>query len=352
MAKNREPQTEAKKDDDDVISKAAAAGAAAALKTVEKPEDDDPDDEKPDDQDDDASDTGADESKSDGDDDGEEGAADEKLGDEGDDEDPESKRARRRQEKKDRKERIRQARQADKELIESLTEQVRGLSDQVTRLSSTSSASQLNQIENNMAAHQVAYQEATKLMSQAMAKRDAAAFEKALEQRDKSRDAYNYLASIKQSLGKSGAREAAPAFDPRVISKAKAFASRTKWYDPNGRDEDSQIMLALDRALVHEGYDPKTDQYWTELETRAKRRLPHRYESERGRMGGGKRPKGKPGSFMPKGQGGVQDGRGATLSKERRQALLDKGLSPGSDEWNRHVASYQKWDKEQEKARA
>jgi hypothetical protein len=65
--------------------------------------------------------------------------------------------------------------------------------------------------------------------------------------------------------------------DPRVERMAKEWLDQNSWYDPSGRDEDSEIAQTIDKRLVKEGYDPSSLEYWDELTNRLQKRLPHRY---------------------------------------------------------------------------
>lgn len=70
-----------------------------------------------------------------------------------------------------------------------------------------------------------------------------------------------------------------PQFDAAVTSHAKDWAKRNSWFkqDANGQatDEDSEIAMALSARLVKEGFDPKSQDFWDELDDRAQKRLPH-----------------------------------------------------------------------------
>jgi hypothetical protein len=99
------------------------------------------------------------------------------------------------------------------------------------------------------------------------------------------------------------------------------------WYDPNGRDPDSKIALTLDQALSDEGWDPKTAEYWNELENRLQRYLPHRYNGENsGESYSKKRHK----SVMTSsGRESSSSGGGRntfTLSQEQVRAMKDAGM--------------------------
>jgi len=65
--------------------------------------------------------------------------------------------------------------------------------------------------------------------------------------------------------------------DPMVQRYATDWMSENPWYDPNGRDPDSKIALTIDNAMAEEGWNPKTQEYWEELDNRLAKYLPHRY---------------------------------------------------------------------------
>lgn len=56
--------------------------------------------------------------------------------------------------------------------------------------------------------------------------------------------------------------------DPKVVNKAKAWAEKNTWYNASGVDVDSEIAKAISAVLVNEGYDPKGDDFWDELDDR------------------------------------------------------------------------------------
>jgi hypothetical protein len=72
----------------------------------------------------------------------------------------------------------------------------------------------------------------------------------------------------------------APPMRPEVQSRVNVFMRDNPWWDPNGGDLDSQIMLLLDRQVSAEGFLPNTDDYWDELRDRAAERLPHRFQDD------------------------------------------------------------------------
>jgi hypothetical protein len=103
---------------------------------------------------------------------------------------------------------------------------------------------------------------------------------------------------------------------------AETWLERNKWYDPTATDADSRIALTVDQTLAAEGWNPKTPQYWDELDARLKKYLPHRYVSGHN--------KGKPVNKSPvagsgREEAGSSGSGGYRLSADRVQAIKDAG---------------------------
>jgi hypothetical protein len=61
--------------------------------------------------------------------------------------------------------------------------------------------------------------------------------------------------------------------DPVAERFSEKFMDRHPWFDPmDNKDEDSQMVKAIDDTLVNEGYKPNTKRYWVELERRVRSR--------------------------------------------------------------------------------
>ena len=65
--------------------------------------------------------------------------------------------------------------------------------------------------------------------------------------------------------------------DPLLQRYASAWMEANPWYDPQSRDIDSKIAMTVDQALADEGWDPKSPEYWEELDNRLSKVLPNRY---------------------------------------------------------------------------
>lgn len=68
--------------------------------------------------------------------------------------------------------------------------------------------------------------------------------------------------------------------DPQLQRYANSWMSRNEWYDPQGGDPDSRVALTIDQSLADEGFNPRTPEYWEELDNRLQKYLPHRYTGE------------------------------------------------------------------------
>lgn len=91
---------------------------------------------------------------------------------------------------------------------------------------------------------------------------------------------FNALKNLKQRSVQQSQQPRIQAPDPRLQEHASEWMSRNEWYDPQGRDQDSRITLTIDQALADEGFDPKTAEYWEELDNRLQKYLPHRYTGD------------------------------------------------------------------------
>jgi hypothetical protein len=113
------------------------------------------------------------------------------------------------------------------------------------------------------------------------------------------------------------------------------------WYDPNGRDPDSKVALTIDQALAEEGWDPKTGEYWEELENRLQRYLPHRYTGETNEAPAS-RP--KPRSVITSsGRESASSAGGKntfTLSPDQVRAMKDAGLWDDPEKRARMIRRY------------
>lgn len=176
-----------------------------------------------------------------------------------------------------------------------------------------------------------------------------------LEQRDLVVSKQQFEQSLRQP------RQQKPqAVDPETMRHAQAFMSRNSWYKgPRAPDRDSRIMAMLDQELFNEGWNPSQASYWTELETRAKGYLSHRFngrQTDGGQMQdqnndqghnagqGTRRPK------SPIAGGGTNRSNGGgnqqtvTMNEARVRAMKEAGIWDDPKRRAKVIAQYQKID--------
>lgn len=118
--------------------------------------------------------------------------------------------------------------------------------------------------------------------------------------------------------------------DPQLLRHADAWRKKNTWFKDDGTDEDSSIVSTVDNRMVAEGFDPVTPEYWTELDKRLKRYLPHRFQANgNGSATGGAQTNGQ----QPRGPAMANGNRGPALkpgevyvSPERRSAMQELGV--------------------------
>jgi hypothetical protein len=167
----------------------------------------------------------------------------------------------------------------------------------------------------------------------------------AMRYRDQAFAKANHLASVKQQREQSA--RVAPvqndtSIDPAVIEHAKDFMEDAPWYKPDGSDEESAIVLAIDAALMREGFDPKTEDYWDELRKRSARRLPERFGKA---QASNRAPRGGPAVGSGREHAPQSTRTEVYISPERKQALIDAGVWDDPVLRQKYVKRYAAYDK-------
>jgi len=134
--------------------------------------------------------------------------------------------------------------------------------------------------------------------------------------------------------------------DPIVQRYVTDWMEENPWYDPTGKNEESQITQIIDKKLTEEGYDPSSPDYWDELTYRVKKRLPEvsnrAYNETNVRN---QRPRsvvtssGRESSASSKGNQYV-------LTPERVSAMKEAGVWDNPDSRKRATQRYMEWDRQ------
>jgi len=153
------------------------------------------------------------------------------------------------------------------------------------------------------------------------------------------------LDSLKKKVIAEPQRQNVPqAPDPLLKRHAGDWMARNDWFDPEGKDTDSQIATKIDEALVNEGWDPKTPDYWDELDNRLTKYLPHRYNASSEERSNSRRPRSVVTSSG-------NDARSTTksneffLSPERVKAIKDAGRWDNPAERKKMIMRYAEYDR-------
>jgi hypothetical protein len=118
------------------------------------------------------------------------------------------------------------------------------------------------------------------------------------------------------------------------------------WYDPSGKDMDSRIAFQLDQSLAQEGRDPRTKEYWEELDNRLQKYLPHRITNsttstytEQHDVTKRRPPTSGSSQGSPQRQGEYR------LSPERIRAIKEAGRWDDPDQRKKMIKSYMEYDR-------
>lgn len=260
------------------------------------------------------------------------------------DEEREAIRERRRAEKADRKARREQAISRDKLELDFLRQQndqlERRLAAQEQRTAQTDLASLDEQIRR--AANEAAMAE--RVIAKAVEAGNGNDVAQAMRYRDQAIARAQQLNQIKAQA--TAPRPVEPQIDNMTLHYAKQFIEDHPWYDAQGRDEDSAIVLAIDQGLVRDGFNPQSEEYWAELRKRVGRRFPERAARE---------PKeSAPARRAARGGPAVGSGREHApsstrtevyISPERKQALVDAGVWDDPVLRQKYVKRYMEYDR-------
>ena len=267
---------------------------------------------------------------------------------EGDEDEREKIRERRRQEKKERAERRKLAMQRDRTELDFLRKRNDDLERRLTGIETKSSQSELSSIQQQLQATIRDIETTEKIIAKAIEAGDGEDVTKAMKYRDAAiRKAQQLDYIVKQRSQKKpqqAPQQQQP--DPVALNNAKAFISEHPWYNPQQPDEDTAIVMAIDQALTREGKDPRSDEYWSELRKRVKRRLPERFESQKSE----RKTRGGPSLGSGKEHAPSSTKKEVYISPERKAALVEAGVWDDPVLRQRYIKRYMEYDRQAGKA--
>jgi hypothetical protein len=281
-----------------------------------------------------------------------------------DNEDREELRRKRREEKTDRAARRKQAIERDKTELNFLRQRNEALEKRMFNVEKSTVANTISGIDARIQDSIAEVKAAERIMAQATEAGNGEDVVKAMRIRDQAMQKVQQLQVHKhqqnqaaqqlheQSQAPDNQQAAGP--DPDVANFAKQWVDKNKWYKPNGNDEASKIVLAIDQSLVEAGYNPKTEEYWQELDKRVARRLPEHkgggnYDDSQDDDRRGQRRGPPVGSSRD--QAPQSTRREVYISPERKQAMTDAGVWEDPVLRQRYLKQYAKWDRENNSSR-
>ena len=236
-------------------------------------------------------------------------------------------RERRRLEKLERKDRRDKAISRDKLELDFLRKRNDELERRVTAQEHRTQQLDINGLDAQIQEAIRQAETAERVIAKAVEVGNGADVTQAMRYRDQAIAKAQQLHGVKQQAAQKP--QQAPQIDDMTLHYANEFLADNKWYDPQGRDEDSAIVLAIDQGLARDGFNPQTEEYWIELERRAARRLPEKFaraKSKESEHREERQPRGGPTVGSGREHAPTSTRKEIYLSPDRKQALIDAGV--------------------------
>lgn len=249
-------------------------------------------------------------------------------------------RERRRHEKADRKVRRDTAIGRDKLEMDFLRKRNDDLERRISGVESHAQQSNMASVDRQIKEALNEVSMAEQVISKAVTAGNGSDVTQAMRYRDQAIARANQLNGAKQA--QQGNQQPADQIDGMTKHYADEFLKENTWYDVQGRDEESAIVLAVDQALMRDGYNPQTEEYWAELRKRSARRLPDRFGDDKVERS----PRGGPALGGGKEYAPASTRREVYISADRKQALVDAGVWDDPTLRQKYVKRYMEYDKQ------
>lgn len=261
-----------------------------------------------------------------------------------DDDEREAIRERRRLEKKERKERRERAIERDKIELEFLRKRNDDLERRISGIEERTHKSDLTLLDQKLKEAVNEVQLAEKVIAKAVAAQNGEDVAQALRYRDQAMlKARQLEAAKKQAEQPKPAPQ--PAVDDVALAHAKEFIKDHSWYNPEGKDESSAIVLAIDNSLVKEGFNPRSEDYWDELRDRVRRRLPEKFAEAPAARKAERQARGGPAVGSGREHAPTSTRREVYISPERKAALIEAGVWDDPVLRQKYIKKYMEYDR-------
>lgn len=258
-------------------------------------------------------------------------------------------RERRRQEKLERKQRREEARNRDKLELDFLRKRNDDLERRISAQEQRTHSLDLSAFDGAIAKAAQEAEMADRVIAKAVAAGNGEDVTQAMRYRDQALAKIQQLNFQKQQMANQ--RPQPQQIDDLTLRHAQEFIKENPWYDAQGRDEDSAIVIAIDQSLAKEGFNPQSEEYWDELRRRAAKRLPERFDGDTGprkradRQETRREPRGGPAVGSGREHAPASTRKEIYISPERKQALIEAGVWDDPVLRNRYVQRYVEYDR-------
>jgi len=257
-------------------------------------------------------------------------------------------RERRRQEKVDRKQRRDEAMKRDKLELDFLRKRNDDLERRVTAQEQRTHNLDLSAFDGAIAKAAQEAEMADRVIAKAVAAGNGEDVTQAMRYRDQAIARIQQLNFQKQQVAQQ--KPQPQQIDDLTLRYAQDFIKENPWYDAQGRDEDSAIVIAIDQSLAKDGFNPQSEEYWDELRRRAARRLPERFadSKKRGeeRAETRREPRGGPAVGSGREHAPTSTRKEIYISPERKQALVEAGVWDDPVLRSKYVKRYAEYDRQ------
>lgn len=265
--------------------------------------------------------------------------------DDGTEDEREAIRERRRLEKQERKVRREEAIRRDKLELDFLRKRNDDLERRLTAQEQRAFTGDLNAYDAAIAQAAKEAEMADQVIAKAVAAGNGEDVTQAMRYRDQALARIQQLNVQKQQLANARPQPKQPQIDDMVMENAKRFMAENPWYDSQGRDEDSSIVIAIDQSLAKDGYDPRSEEYWDELRRRAAKRLPERFGKAKDTAAQQRNPRGGPAVGSGREHAPATTRKEIYVSPERKQALIEAGVWDDPVLRAKYVKRYAEYDR-------
>lgn len=273
--------------------------------------------------------------------------ADDDSGDDGAvDGERESLREARREERRLKKQIHREKTKESNHLISALKKRNDELAERLAIIEKKTSGAELARVDKAIEDAGVQVEYAKMKMQEAVSSSDGQALTRAQEMWFEAKRKMESLESVKNQATRqmSQPRQNIAVPDPMVQKLASDWMERNSWYDPHGRNEESEFAMIIDKKLTAEGYDPSSQDYWEELDDRLEKFIPQKSNRGYNDSNRKERPRSVVTSSGRESTGSAR-GNEFRLSPDRVAAMKEAGVWDNPELKQKTIRKYAEWDK-------